>query len=194
MDHTIHLDECLCPDGKHGEKGDSVTFRSPLPFAAVRAIRYAGAIARDEDPESSIATLMAVMSEGFIMEGIESWTLRDKGKPLEVSKANIRLHILGNMVAAQIIGDHADLIYQPEVLHPLTALARRSLQPSPTKGSTSAPNGSPSTSQTETEDSPEPSSIPSVKRPKRSRPSSTTSTQTGSIAATSAASGGAFTS
>lgn len=186
---------CLCPDGGHGEEGDTITLRETLDYAAVRAVRYAGAIAREEDPESSIASLMAVMNEGFILHGIESWTLRDaKRKPLELDRATIRQYVLGNLEAALVIGDYADALYQPLVLHPLAALAKRWSQPSPTNGSTSAPTELPSMSPDSTEASNGASSIHSEKRPRRSKRSSTTSTPMDSIEATSDASAGAYTS
>jgi len=194
---VVHLDECLCPDGGHGEEGDTIPLRPQLDYTAVRAIRYAGNITRSDDAESSIASLMAVMSEGFLLHGVESWTLREGKKPIEPDKAAIRKYLLGNVEAAMIVGDYADAVYQRQVLHPLVGLARRLSQPSQMNGSTSPQNGSafksPSATD-ETSGSNGKSSSRSEKRPKRSKYSSITSTPTASTEPTTPASAGASTS
>lgn len=197
-ERTVQVD-CLCPNQRHGEKGDQIVLKPKLDFVAVRAIRYAGGAIQAEDPGSSIATLMAVMAEGFVLHGIESWTLRDaRNQLIEVNRENVRRYVLEDPVASQVVADAADLIYQPQVIHPLVELARRSSPPSPTNESTSAPSDSGSTSPSamsldETPSNPG-SSTPSGKSPKRSKRSSTTSTRTVSIGATTDDSGGAFTS
>jgi hypothetical protein len=192
------LVDCICPDGGHGAAGDTITFRPTLGYTAVRAVRYAGAIAQEEDPEASIASLMAVMNEGFILHGVESWTLRDKGTPVPVEAGAIRRLILANTTTALIVGDYADALYQPQVLLPLAALAARSLQRSQTDESTSPPSGGSSTSlspdATEPAASSDEPSIPSATRPKRSRRSSTTSTRTDYTEPITSGSDGAFTS
>lgn len=193
-DREVWLEECICPDKAHGAEGDTITLRETLDYQAVRTIRYAASLDQDDDPDSSIASLMAGMNEGFILQGVESWTLADKGKPIPVDRHAIRQHLLGNMVAAQIVGDYADLLYQSQVLLPLAALARRSSQPSPTSASTSASSGVESKSPTATVASNGKKSNHSAKPPKRSKQSSTTSTPTASIAATTFDSAGGSTS
>lgn len=189
---------CLCPDQGHGDAGDTVTLRETLDFVAVRAIRYAAQIEQAEDEEASVATLMAAMSEGYILEGIESWTLREGRKAMEVNKANIRKHVLRNMAAAQRVSDYADALYRPQVILPLAELARHLSQRSQMNESTSVPSASPSTSPSEPETVPNgsngKSSTRSGTRQKPSRRSSTTSTPTDSTGPTSDVSVGAYTS
>jgi hypothetical protein len=180
----VRLDECLCPDQGHAD-GDTIRLRSTLDFQSVRAVRYASVIAQQDDPEASVASLMAVISEGYIMHGVESWTLEDHGKPIEPTKANVRQYLLTNIVAAQWVSDFADALYQPQVMLPLARLAERSLRLSQTNGSTSAQNGSSLTSMESDE-----SSSPSPKPRKRSKRSSTTSTPTVSIVTSSTGSAG----
>lgn len=182
---------CICPDGRHGEKGDTVTFRETLGYVAVRAIRYTAAAAREADPDTTVATLMAAINEAFILYGIESWTLRDaKRRPIPVDPTTIRRFILNNIAVALEVGDRADDLYQEQVFLPLAVLAARSSQPSPTTESTSPPNGSSSTSRPSTNGASRSTSggrsSRSAKSPKPSRPSSTTTTRTGDTGPTSA--------
>lgn len=164
---------CLC-GGRHPD-GDTIHFRPTLDYAAVAAIRYGAQAARGEDAEMSVPEIMAVLNQGYLLYGIEHWTVEDEnGKPLPVSRTAIRERLLTNVPAALMAGDAADDLYGPQVILPLAALGSSLSQPSPTSGSTSPTTGSPSTS---TESGV--SSTHSVKRPKLSRRSLTTTTQTG---------------
>lgn len=197
IDRQVNV-PCLCPDKGH-EAGDTITMRETLDFLAVRAVRYAAQMEQDDDSDISIPSLLAVMSEGYILHGVEAWTVQDKDdkgrlQPVEVTRGNVRKYLLSDMVASQIIGDFADVLYRPQVFLPLAELARRSSQPSPTSESILPENESSSTSPTPMDGSANGSSTPSEMPQKRSRRSSTTSTPMDSTGEILAASAGGFTS
>lgn len=141
--------DCVCPPKADGEPrhpdGDTVTLRERLDFPAATAINYALRQAREEDPDVDGATMLAVMSEKYLLFGIESWSIVDeKGKPLEVTKPNIRSVLLTrDLVALAPIVNEADVIYQPQVLAPLVAAAQKSSSSTPTEPLTSPPTDSP---------------------------------------------------
>jgi len=130
---------CVC--GRH--ETDSVTLRETLDFRSAIAIRNAAIVLRTEDPDASVAEILATLSEQYLLFGVESWTLADaKGKPLPVSRAAIREHLLSRPDVAVIVADAADGLYAEAVVLPLLVRASTSSPPRPTDGSTSAPTGS----------------------------------------------------
>ena len=135
---------CPCPakpDGAARHESDTVTLRDKLDFKQATAVRNGVAYAKLDDPGISSAEIMAVLTEGYILHGIESWSLvDDKGKALPASKPEIRERLLADPFSAEAIGDAADGLYGPAVLLPLVQRALASSQPSPTAGSTSARN------------------------------------------------------
>jgi hypothetical protein len=173
---------CPCPPKADGTlrhpDGDTIRLRERLDFHAATTIRKSIGLLYVEDPGASPAEVLAVLTENYILFGVEGWTLVDeKGKPLEVSRAAIRSRLLSGAVDVTELADAADALYAPTVMLPLLAAGRRSSPPGPTDGSTSATNGS------------------STKPPKRSRPSSTSTTPTGvTVAITSPLDGGSSTS
>ncbi len=111
---------------------------------------------------------MAALTEAFMLEGIESWTLVDaKGKPVEVTKTAIRDFMAEHQDAAMEVGDDAFAKYQEAVVAPLVARASNSSTISPPDASTSRTTGS------------------GPKPLKQSKPSSTTTSRTDAIAETS---------
>jgi hypothetical protein len=131
---------CVCPpktDGSPRHEGDTVTLRDTLGFREVTTIRnLAGQVDRD-DP-LYVAEILAALSEGYIVFGVESWTLVDeKGKPLPVSRAAIREHLLADVEVAADVADAADTLYGEKVVLPLLTRASRSSQPTQTASSTS---------------------------------------------------------
>ena len=126
--------------GRHPD-GDTITFREKLDFRAGATIRWAVAINRETDPGVSLAEQFGLISELYVLEGVESWTLVDaRGKPIEVSKPAIREHLLP-FDQAQFVADYAEGLYQ-EVMLPLLRAASTSSEPTPTNGSTSPTTGS----------------------------------------------------
>ena len=156
---------CVC--GKHDAE-DTVWLADVLGFHQATTITKAVELISADDPQSRGAEVLATLSEYYLLVGIERWTLRDaQGKPLEVTKGNIRSRILSNPTAAGQLVEVADGLYQEAILLPLVARASTSSQPSRTDEPTSpTPRG--------------------TRRPKPLKPSSTFTTQTGDIETTSA--------
>lgn len=179
-----HID-CICPPKADGETrhpdGDDIELRERLDFFSARAISQAVAAARIDGEDD--AYLAAILSEQGILYGVKSWTLaapdeRGKVKPVEVSRPAIRRYLLANVIASAIVGDEADRLYV-DVIVPLVALALGSSLPTPTTQLTSP---------TSTDPSPRPTSVDArnsgestTPRQRRSRRSSTTTSQTDGI-------------
>lgn len=160
MDATI---PCVCPprgDAPQHEQ-DTITFRERLDFRAGLTIRRAIGIAKDDDPNLEAAEVLAILTEHYLIHGIESWTLKDdKGKAVEVTREAIRAFLADYPDEAMEAGDTADDLYAEQVLLPLLRRASNSSQPSPTPKPTSPRTGS------------------QAKRPKPSQRSSTSTTRT----------------
>lgn len=126
--------------------GVEVTLRPTLGFREAASIRNEIILLRQADPDASVGDILAVLTEGYILHGIEAWSLTDDdGKPLPVTKGNIRARLLSDLTAASILGDHADELYAEAVMLPLLAVASNSSPDTPTEASTSAPTDSSST-------------------------------------------------
>jgi hypothetical protein len=147
---------CLCPpkDGEPRHPEDTVTLRDKLGFRGVTTIRWAVALLKENDADASVADVLAVLTENYVMAGVEAWTIvDDKGKPVEVTPAALRDILLDDPIASQIVADAADDLYLAVML-PLLNRASMSSPPSRKTRSTSAGTGS------------------SRKRPRPSKPSS----------------------
>lgn len=136
---------CICPpkgDEVRHPDGDTVTLRTTLPFQAVVALRYAIQVTKENDPQASVATILGVLSEHYILGGVESWTVVDeKNKPVEVTPTALRERLLMNLDAAMGVANVADDLYLAVML-PLLNRVLTSSPPSPTSGSTSPTTGS----------------------------------------------------
>jgi hypothetical protein len=157
--------DCVCPPRADGEPrhpdGDTVTLRETLGFREVTAIRHGISFLENDGTDAYAAEVLAVLTEGYVLHGIESWSLTDeKGRPLVVTRTAIRERILARVDVASVVGDAADELYGEKVLLPLLVRASRSSQPSPTGRSTF------------------PRRVSRVSRPKPSSPSSTSTTPT----------------
>ena len=151
--------------------GDNVTLRPTLGFRESASIRNEVILLRQADEDVSAGDILAVLTEGYLLHGIESWTgarfTDADGEPIPVTKRNIRDLILVDLEVASIIGDEADNLYAEAVMLPLLRMASSSSPTTPTESSTSAPTDSPSSP------------------PKRSKPSSISTIPTGDTATTS---------
>jgi hypothetical protein len=164
--------DCPCAPRADGSprhpEGDEVTLRETLDFRSVTAIRHGISLLEREEGNAYTAEILAVLTEGYVLHGIEAWTLvDDHGKPLPVSRQAIRDAVLADVGIASVVGDAADTLYGEKVLLPLLARASRSSQPSPTGRLTSPPTAS------------------QTRRPRPSRPSSTSTSPTAATVATS---------
>src|SRR6185369_17550576 len=103
MDVTI---ACICPESPHTE--DTVTLRDTLSFRQGKRIQYEIALLEDEQ-RADIAFVLALLTESYILAGIEAWTLTDeKGKPVAVSEEAIRSRLLTRPAEADAIAEAAD--------------------------------------------------------------------------------------
>lgn len=160
--------DCICPPKADGEPrhpgGDTVALRERLDFRSALTARNAFLVLKAEDPDATTADVLAVLTETYLLLGVESWTAVDaKGKPVPVSKAAIREMLFSHPEAAMVVGDEADSLYAEAVINPLVARASTSSLGTPTPASTSAT----------TTTSPTP--------PKPSKRSSTTTSRTADI-------------
>ncbi len=169
--------ECVCPPKADGTPrhpdGDTVTLRPRLDFRSALMARNTVILLKQDDDQVSVADILAALTEVYLLVGIESWTLVDShNKPKPVTKQIIRNVIDAHPDEAMVIGDEADSLYSEAVITPLVARASTFLPPTPIDASTSATSGQ----------SPAPR--------KRSKPSLTTTTQTGGTERMSASHGG----
>jgi len=139
--------ECICPPRADGEirhpAGDSVTLRERLDFRAALTARNTMILLKTEDPDASMAEVLAALTETYLLLGIESWSVVDaKNKPVEPTKAAIRDALLSRPDVAMTVGNAADELYSAAVILPLLALAQTSSPPTPTSVSTSVPKPS----------------------------------------------------
>lgn len=140
---------CLCLiEERHDH--DTVTLRDRLDFVTGTAIRKGLMFVESDDDEGGrAAETLARLTEGYLLFGIESWSLlqevRDKLVPLPVTHTNIRERLLSNVTAADTVADVAEELYREAILLPLLARASKSSPPTPTKRSTSRPTALPST-------------------------------------------------
>ena len=143
---------CVCPpkaDGSPRHAGDTITLRDTLGFVQTQTARNAVQLARQEAREEDVpldpALALALLTEQYLLLGIESWTLVDgKGKPVPVGRATIRTFMedaaLDDVVS--FLADEADGLYARKVMLPLLKTAASSSQPTPTASSTSPTPGS----------------------------------------------------
>lgn len=170
---------CVCPGTPH--ELDTVTLRDRFDFRKAASLKGDVVMMKMENPEATEGEILAVLSEGYIRYGIESWSLEDEGKPIAVTYPAIDKYILGHLDVAFVLADAADDLYQEAVMRPLLGLASQSSPPTPTADSTS-PDPSPSETASKST-SPTP-------LPKQSKRSSTSTSPTGGTVTTTASRGG----
>jgi len=159
---------CVCPpkaDGSPRHEGDTITLRDTLGFVQTQTARNAVQLARQEAHEEGVPLdaplALALLTEQYLILGIESWTLADdKGKALPVGRSTIRSFLedpdLDDVVS--FLADEADGLYARKVMLPLLKTAASSSQPTPTADSTSPTPGS----GTDSADPSSPSSISTI--------------------------------
>ncbi len=110
---------------------ETVTLRDRLGFREATTITMALATFPEENPELRASAMLAMMSEWYIVYGVESWTL-----DLPVTEANIRDNLLTHPDVIVLV-EAAVAHYQEQVVDPLVKAARSSSPRSQTNGSTS---------------------------------------------------------
>ncbi len=134
---------CPCPplaDGEPRHDSDEVTLRERLAFRQAEAIRNEIAVARSdlgEGEDLAVSDILAILTEGYILHGVEAWSLADDDGKIPVNRATIRRHIIDRWDIAPDVADAADEAYAKVVMLPLLQRASTSSRPSPTDGLTS---------------------------------------------------------
>lgn len=132
---------CICPlvEGKPRHDKDTITLRERLDFRSSLAAQNAVYVLKSEDPDASTADVLAVLTESYLLSGIEAWScIGVDGKPIEPTKPAIRELLLTRMDVAAEVAEAADDLYRDGVLAPLVAKASSSSPPTPTDEPTSA--------------------------------------------------------
>jgi hypothetical protein len=157
--------EVACPCAGTPHEKDTVGLRPKLGLRAGMLLQRFLRDSLKEGAQDEDGEIAALLTEGFLIHGVASWTFVDaEGTPIPVTDETIRDLVLSDFALAAPVADKADELYTDPVVLPLMAPASTSSPPSPTNGSTSAPNGH------------------TQKRRTRSKPSSTSTSQTGVIA------------
>lgn len=141
MEVTIN---CICPtkaDGAPRHNQDRVTLPDTLDFRTALTVRQTVAMEM-ATRSSSLAAVIGLLIEAYLLYCIESWTLVDeKGKPVPVSRQAVQERLLTHFDEAEKVGDAADDLYTEKVVLPLVNGASKSSPVTPTPGSTSPTNG-----------------------------------------------------
>jgi hypothetical protein len=167
---------CVCPPlstGAPRHQVDTVQLHDKLGFRAALTVRNTIIVIKNEDAVASVAEILAALTEVYLLEGIEWWSIVDqRNKAVEVNRETVRAFLDEHPDEAMTVGNAADDIYQEQVLGPLVRQASKQSQPTRTESSTLVTTGS------------EP------KRQKRSKPSSISTTPMDGTAMTYASQGG----
>ena len=128
--------ECRCP-GHHGQ--DTITFFDRLDFRRATVIAKAIMFVDATDPVARSAEVLAILSEFYILYGIESWTLVGPDrKLLDVNAESVRSELLeSGHPDVGLLVDKADELYQEQILLPLVKRVASSSPPTPTDELTS---------------------------------------------------------
>jgi hypothetical protein len=132
------------------------------------AVQHLIIAANQPSDRMDAAHLTGILAEGYLLYGVEAWTLVDEnGHTIPVTRDTVRAKLLSDFAVAAPVAELADSLYMAPVILPLVKRASASLLTTPTNGSTSVlPAGTP-------------------KARKRSKRSSTTTTPTDGTVATS---------
>jgi hypothetical protein len=115
-----------------------VNLREKLGLAAGIAVQRM--IVEANQGRTDTAELTGKLAEGYLLYGVESWTLTaENGSLIPVSEASIRTWLLDDFSVAAPVADAADDLYMAAVILPLVKKAERSSPTTPTNGSTSRP-------------------------------------------------------
>jgi hypothetical protein len=133
-----------------------VNLREKLDLKSGMAVQRLVIEANSATRKADLADLTGILAEGYLLYGVESWTLVDEaGALVPCTRDTIRSKLLNDFELAAPIADAADGLYMSAVILPLVTKAQRSSPTTPTNGSTSPPP------------------VGTPKPPKRSKPSST---------------------
>ena len=140
---------CVCPpkaDGSPRHEGDTITLRDTLGFVATQTARNAIHLARSDAKEQGVdldaAYALAVLTQQYLVLGIESWTLVDeKGKAVPVNRGSIAVFLEDPEAddVVSLVSDEADGLYAKKVMLPLLKTASPSSPATPTASTSPTP-------------------------------------------------------
>ena len=131
---------CICPpkEGQPRHDKDTVTLRERLDFRSSLMVQNTILDLKQEDPDATGGDVLAVLTEAYVLAGIESWSVVDEqDKVVEPTKPAIRQYLLSNVAVAMTVAEEADGKYREAILVPLAARVLPSSPPTPTDESTS---------------------------------------------------------
>ena len=150
LDHRQHADRgrarrgrvmtsvaiaCLCPpqgDEVRHPGGDTVTLREQARLRGGARGAQPVIHAKTNDPGMSVAEVQAMLTELYLLSGIEAWSVVDeRGKPIEPTTARHPRDPAAELEAAMTVADAADERYAEAVMTPLLARASSSSPPTP---------------------------------------------------------------
>jgi hypothetical protein len=149
---------CICPlkEGQPRHDKDTVELRERLDFRSSLAAQNAVRLLYGEDPDASEADVLAVLTESYVLSGIESWSVVGvDDKPITPNKPAIRDLLLPNLDVANLVAEAADDLYRQAIIDPLVRMVSSSSEPTQTDESTSPT----STSEEQNQNHSSPSSI-----------------------------------
>jgi hypothetical protein len=140
---------CVCPpkaDGGPRHEGDTITLRDTLGFVATQTARNAIHLARSDAREQGVdldaAFALALLTQQYLVLGIESWTRVDeKGKAVPVNRGTIAAFLEDPDAddVVSFVSDEADGLYAGKVMLPLLKAASNSSPRTPTASTSPTP-------------------------------------------------------
>lgn len=153
---------CPCPGTPHPE-GDTVELRETLGLGAGVALQKLVVGTNAPEPE-----IIGQLMEAYLRFGVCAWTFVDAdGKAVPVTPDTLQALLLDDFSRAYPVAEAADKLYEGPVFGPLATAAANLSRTTPTAASTSRKGSG------------------SRKNGMRSKPSSTSTTQTGATVQTS---------
>ena len=171
----VAVGACRCPGAPHPD-GDVVFLSPTLPLRGgllaeatmLRVWSNLDTSGRVPTQTEKSLEIEAGLREVYVRYGVREWNFLDEMGPVPVTEATIDARLLADFSLARPVSEKADSLYTPSVLDPLLARLSKSSPTTRTDGLTS------------------PNRHSSAKHPKRSKPSSITTSPTVATEATSA--------
>jgi hypothetical protein len=163
---SVSVGSCRCAGEPHPD-GDSVELRPKLGLA--EGVRLQAAVVDAKQKGIGAPEVTGLLAESYLLVGVSGWNLLNAtGQPVPVTPDTIREQLLEDFERAAPVSDKADELYREVAIGFLVRQAA-SLSPSTTTNGSTSPMGG-----------------GSPKARKRSKPSSTSTSQTGVTATTTA--------
>lgn len=181
----VNIGACTCPGTPHPD-GDVVYLRDKMTLAGGSILSgiVADYIGTPLNVRPPVSTLIADLRVAYVQQGVVGWNLSAEGADLALTPETLREQVIDDYARGILVADRADDLYYAPVLAPLLERVGQLSQPTPTKKRTSATKSSASTAKKSNRSRLR--SIPGSSEPPTTlKPSSTTTSQTGSTERTS---------